>query len=319
MNIQNANRREITKPVLVMIFGIFAVSTASILIRFAQNQAPSLVIAAARLTIASLLLAPWGLRAANREEIRVLGRKRIGLAVLSGLFLAVHFAAWITSLEHTSVASSVVLVTTTPLWVALLSPIVLKETLKPGVWVGMLLALAGGVIIALTNSCEIGLTGIRCPAFGEFFRGKAMYGNFLALIGALMASGYILAGRQIRPALSLVSYTFLVYGTASILLLVFVFISGQSFVGYSPMTYFWFAALAVVPQLLGHSSFNYALRYVPAAFVSVALLGEPVGSIILAFIFLKEFPAEQELAGGVLILLGIYLVTRATSGKSSSE
>lgn len=296
-------------PVLGLAAGILAVSTASILIRFAQQEAPSLVIAAYRMGIASLFLAIPGL-VGQREEIRRIRLKEWGLLFLSGLFLAVHFAVWITSLEYTSVASSVVLVTTTPIWVALFSPIFLKEKLKRGVIWGLLVALTGSVVVGLSHNCSVGSAGLICADMGALFEGKAILGNALALMGALCASGYMMAGRKIRSSLSLSSYVFLVYTISAILLFIAVGIRGYPLTGYPAATYGWFLALGVIPQLLGHTLFNWALKYVSAALVSVALLGEPVGTIILAFFLLKESPSILELAGGALILTGIYYTSR---------
>ena len=145
------DRARITLP-FAIVFAILAVSTASIFIRFAQREAPSLVIAALRLTFASLVLAPIALTR-HRDELKKLTRGDLLLGSLSGVFLAVHFATWISSLEYTSIASSVVLVSTGPLWVALLSPIFLKEPLTKPVLIGMLFALLGGTIIGLSDSC----------------------------------------------------------------------------------------------------------------------------------------------------------------------
>lgn len=298
-------------PPVALFLGILAVSTASIFIRFAQEDAPSLVIAAYRLGLATLLLAPIALTR-HRVELSSLNRKQVGLLLLSGVFLALHFAAWITSLEMTTVATSVVLVTTTPLWVAIVSPVVLRERLSPVVWVGLVVALIGGTIVGLRESCQI--TGFRlaCDGLIDLSSGESLQGNLLALMGAWMAAGYITVGRQVRARLSLVSYTFLVYGVSAAVLLVLVLVARQPLVGYSPQTYLWFVLLAVVPQLLGHSTFNWALRYLPAAYVSIALLGEPIGTTILAMIFLREAPVPVEVLGGAMILAGIYLASRRT-------
>jgi len=294
--------------------GILAASTASIFIRFAQAEGvPSIVIAAARLTIASLVLAPFALTR-YRSELRALSRREWTLGLLSGLFLAFHFASWITSLELTTVASSVVLVTTTPLWVALLSPLVLREKITPMIIIGMLLALAGGGIVAVSDSCTLAAGRLSCPSVGEFLRGSAFLGNFLAVFGAWMAAGYILIGRRLRAKMSLVPYIFVVYGMAAVVLLAVMFGAGKSPVGYPPLAYLWFVLLALVPQLLGHTSFNWALRYLPASFVSVTLLGEPIGSTILAVLFLQEAPGWLKIGGAVLILVGIYLAARGDKG-----
>lgn len=296
-------------PLLVLGFGILAVSTASILIRLAQQDAPSIVIAAYRLGLATLILAPFGLRRSLRE-VRGLNRGQARDLILSGVFLAFHFAAWITSLELTSIASSVVLVTTTPLWVAIFSPLILGERSRREVWIGLSLAIVGGSIVALKGACQFDPTGFSCLGLQGQLAGRALLGNGLALFGAWMAAGYMIAGRRVRPHYSLVSYTFIVYGISAAFLLLFVLVSGQPLSGYPPVTYLWFLLLGIIPQILGHSSFNWALRYLPAAFVSLALLGEPVGTTILAVLILRENPAMIELIGGAMILSGIYLASR---------
>src|SRR5512140_3035512 len=161
---------------------ILAVSTASIFIRFAQAEAPSLVIAALRLTFATLLLAPlaW---TRYRAELQSLKRSEITLGVISGLFLAAHFATWITSLEYTTVASSVVFVSTGPLWVALLAPLLLNERLSRAAILGLAIAIIGGTTIGLAGACAWE-RGLQCSNLGQVLHGRAMWGNFLALIGA---------------------------------------------------------------------------------------------------------------------------------------
>ena len=298
-----------TRFYLAIAGAILAVSTAAIFIKFAQQEAPSLVIAAFRLTLASMILAPLALTK-HRGELKRLTKPTLGLGLLSGLFLALHFALWISSLEYTSVASSVVLVTTVPLWVALIARFAFKEQLGRSVLLGMVLALAGGALVGLSDSCSISLAGLSCPPWSEFFKGSALLGNLLALGGAWMAAGYLLIGRRLRGTLSLVPYIFVVYGMATLVLIIVMLAAGQSPLGYQPLTYLWLLALAVVPQLLGHSTFNWALRYVPASFVSIALLGEPIGSTILAYFLLREIPGPLKLVGAALILAGIYAASR---------
>ena len=307
----NEERARLTLP-FAIITAILAVSTASIFIRFAQREAPSLVIAALRLTFASLILAPLALTR-HRVELRALTRSDLLLGLLSGVFLAIHFATWISSLEYTSVASSVVLVSTGPLWVALLSPIFLKEPLSRPVLLGMLLALLGGTIIGLGDSCQLD-GGLVCPSLLQFVQGKAFFGNFLALVGAWAVAGYLIIGRKLRAGMSLVPYIFVVYGIAALILLGIMFAAGQHPTGYSPLTYIWMLLLALVPQLIGHSTYNWALRYLPAALVSITTLGEPVGSAILAYFILSEVPTLLTILGGVLILAGIYLASRIKKG-----
>jgi len=297
-------------PLLVLFFGILVVSTSSIFIRYAQKEASSIVIAAYRLSIATLILLPIALTR-YRGELRRLTKKQIILVALSGTFLAFHFATWITSLEYTTVASSVVLVSTTPLWVAILSPLVLRERPTRMVVIGMLVALAGGTLVGLSESCAFQSSGLVCPAAVDFFQGDAFFGNFLALAGAVTAAAYLLVGRFLRPTMSLVVYIFTVYGMAAVVLVVMALLSGQQTGGFPFYVYLLFLILAVGPQLLGHTSFNYGLRYLSVAYVSVALLGEPIGSTILALLILKEIPAPLEVIGGAVILVGITLASWA--------
>jgi len=302
-------------PSIAIWFGILAVSTASIFIRFAQKEAPSLTIAACRLTLATLILAPIAI-GRYRQELFHLSKDRLLLGILSGVLLAFHFATWITSLEYTSVASSVVLVTTIPLWVVLLSPIFLKERLSSWTIAGMGVALIGGTVVGLSDSCQLTSTGILCPGLDHFLQGKAFFGDLLALAGAFMAAGYLMAGRRLRPTLNLISYTFLVYGIAAVVLIGLMFAAGNRPFGYPPLTYFWLLCLAVIPQLLGHSTFNWALRHVPVAYVSISLLGEPIGSTILAYLILRETPGVIKLAGAGLLLIGIVLASRVEASQS---
>lgn len=292
-----------------LLIAILAVSTASIFIRFAQTDgAPSLVIAALRLTFATLLLAPFALTR-HRAELKSLTRKQVTLGIASGMFLAVHFATWISSLEYTSVASSVVFVSTGPLWVALLSPMLLNEKSTRAAIVGLGLAILGGAIIGLSDACGI-QDGIQCPELGQVMQGGAIWGNFLALAGAWAVTGYLIIGRKLRAGMSLVPYIFLVYGMAAAALIVIMLAAEKSPFGFEAKTYGWIFLLAAIPQLIGHSTYNWALRYLPAAFVAVTTLGEPIGSAILAFFILRETPSAAVILGGILILLGIFLASR---------
>jgi len=283
------------RPYLVISVGIVAVSFASIFIRLAE--APSLVIAAYRLTIASLILAPAALIKA-RDELRALTQADLRLAILSGLFLGLHFATWISSLEYTSVASSVVFVDTSPIFVGLASHFLLKEKVSRKMFVGIAIAVLGGMIIG----------------YGDFGLGtRELFGDFLAIMGAVTVSGYLLVGRRLRSKLSLLSYVFLVYSTAAVFLIVLCLVARYSFAGYPRQTYLMFLLLAVVPQIIGHSSYNWALKYLPATFVGVGTLGEPVGSTILAYFILNEVPTLTKIGGGGLILAGIYVSSRTES------
>jgi drug/metabolite transporter (DMT)-like permease len=303
-------KRPAAPPILVLAFGILAVSTASVFIRNAQQYAPSLVIAAYRLTLATVILSPLALTR-HRSELGSLKRNDRILALLSGIFLALHFATWISSLEYTSVASSVVLVSTTPLWVALLAPITLKEKITRSILIGMFLALIGSLVVILSDSCIWNGASLACPSLSGLLGGEAFIGNILALCGAWMAAGYVIIGRRMRSNLSLVGYVFIVYGIAALVLVFIMLSAGEQPFGYPPEAYLWFLLLALIPQLLGHSSFNWALGYLPAAYVSISMLGEPIGSTILAYIFLDEKPTLLKIFGAILILFGIFIASRS--------
>lgn len=292
-------RRDLTP--LVLTGGILAVSAASIFVRFAQREADSLVIAAGRLGIATIVLAPVAL-SRHRDALRALTRRDLLLTLAAGALLAAHFASWIASLAMTTVLQSVVLVTTTPLWVALLAPLVLGERLSRGVAPGLLLALAGGALMA-TGGAEAGAPSAGPPG--------ALRGGALALLGAWAMAGYLLVGRGLRARLALVPYVFLVYGAAAVGLTVAVMLTGRSANALGPGTWGWIALLALVPQLIGHTTFNWALRHLPATPVAVVLFGEPVGAALLAFLVLGERPTAARLAGAVVILAGVFLAARA--------
>ncbi|MDI6696951.1 MAG: DMT family transporter [Anaerolineales bacterium] len=304
------SRRPPVPPLLVLTLGVMAVSTASIFIRYAQEDAPSLVIAAWRLTLATLLLAPLTVGIPGRRaELAQLTRRELGLGLLSGLFLAAHFATWISSLAYTTVASSVVFVDTAPLWVGLLAPLALGERISRPVKIGMALAVGGGIVVGVSDACVWGESRLICPPLSDFFGGQAFFGDLLALVGAITAATYLVIGRRVRERVSLITYIFVVYGAAALALIAMMLLAGQSAFGYPPIAYGWFLALAVFPQLLGHSSYNWALAYLPAAYVSLALLGEPIGSTLLAVIFLGEIPSLLKISGAALILAGIYVAS----------
>jgi drug/metabolite transporter (DMT)-like permease len=270
-----------------------------------------LLIAALRLTIATAVVAPFAL-ARNRRELASLRRDDWFLAAASGVFLALHFATWISSLEYTSVAASVVLVSTGPIWVALIAPAVLGERMGMAGIIGLLLAILGGMLIASGDACSWN-QGLRCKDLEQVLRGRALWGNGLALAGAWAVSGYLIIGRRLRSTLSLMPYITLVYGAGAICLLAVTLLSGSFTLKLPAAAWGWIALLAIVPQLIGHSTYNWALRYLPAAFVAVATLGEPVGSAILAYFILDERPGLIILVGGGLIMLGIYLAARGAA------
>ncbi len=279
------------RVVIAMVTGIVAISTASVFIKLCD--AHPLVIASYRLGLASLILAPIALR--HRRYGKTL-RGQWKLLFLTGLFLALHFTFWIASLRYTSVASSVVIVNINPVFVGLGSYIILKEKVTKLMILGILLAITGGMVIG----------------FSDFtFSTDSALGDLLALGGALMASGYLMAGRRLRQEMDLFSFIFPVYTTASIAVVLIGLVVGVPFFGYSLRTYTLFLMLALIPQLIGHSTFNWALKFFSASTVAVLILGEPVGSTLLAYWILGETLSLWKAAGGICILAGIYVAFRA--------
>jgi drug/metabolite transporter (DMT)-like permease len=297
-------------PVFILTIGIIAVSSASLFIRYAQQEMPSLVVATLRLGFASILMTPWVFKK-HALEIRQIKQAEWIRIIGAGLLLAIHFSAWITSLEFTSVTSSVVLVTTTPIWVALFSSIFLHE--RPGrmIIVGLIVAIIGGVIVSLANECSYIGGSFGCSISTGFSKPTAMLGNSLALIGAVCAAIYLIIGRVLRKTVNLTVYVYCIFSCAALFLVFFVFLAGQTFLTYPLAAYGFCLALAVFPQIVGHTSLNWALAYLPVGLVAIVLLGEPVGSSILAAIFLKEIPTLLEILGGATILFGIYLASRS--------
>jgi drug/metabolite transporter (DMT)-like permease len=292
---------------LVVLMGAAAVSLAAIFIRLAQAEhIPSLFIAAGRLTIAALILTPFTLRK-HWAEIRTLSRNEIVLALAAGLFLALHFATWILSLEYTSVLISVVLVTTNPLWIAVLEVAFLRAKLSRTVIIGLLIGLVGSIVAGLSASGN------------DISPGKApLLGSILALTGAVAVAVYLVIGRKLRAKLSLLPYIWLVYSCAAIILLLVVAITGTTITGYSSQGYLWLVALALIPQLIGHSSFNYALKYFAATWVGIINQLEPVLSAVAAIIVFQEIPAPLQILGSVAILAGVILASIGHNQNSSS-
>lgn len=280
------------RVILALCASVAIISSASILIKLAA--APVLIIAAYRLGIAALVLAPVTL-AVRREHLRALSRRDWLIGAVAGSFLGLHFIAWIASLEYTSVASSVVLVTINPIFVGLGMVVIFRERLHPLLVWGIALSVTGGILIG----------------YSDFqVEGQALLGDLLALLGAVFHSGYLLLGQRLRRRLDLLPYITLVYGMAALLVLAAALVTQQSFTGYAPGTYLVMVLLALGPQLLGHTAYNWTLRYVSAAVVAVAILGEPVGASILAYFILDESLTLLQLGGGALVLIGIYLALR---------
>ena len=282
-------------PYLALLVATLAVSTGAIFARLAD--APALVIAAYRVGLATLILAPIaGWKA--RDEILKLSKRDLKLAVISGFFLALHFATWISSLDYTSVANSVVLVNTNPLWVGLLTPLIAKERVKRAAVYSICISVIGGAIIG----------------YGDFATGgKALLGDGLALAGSICAAIYLLLGRSLRRKLSLLAYIFICYGSAAIFLWTIVLSLRMPITGLSQGTMAAFFGMALISQILGHSTYNCVLRWLSAGLIAVSLLGEPIGSTILAYFIFDEGLTVYKVVGGVIILSAIYLAASSES------
>lgn len=283
---------------LVLAIGIVAISSAGILVRLLPGV-PALSIAAWRLGLSALVTV---------VAVAVVGRRsRAGLAytageyapytvrsALAGLFLAAHFSLWITSLKLTTVASSVVLATTTPMWVSVVSHFFLGERNTAREWLGVASGVLGGVLV---GAGDFGLTG------------RAVLGDALALLSAWAVSGYFLLGRQVRRRVSLLQYTVVAYAAGALALLPVAWAVGGPLTRVTGREFLLLLCFAVVPQLVGHNALNWALARMKASVVTLSVLGEAVLTGIAAAVIFGEYPPALALVGYILILSGICLAT----------
>jgi len=286
----------------LLVVAVVVASWSGPLVRLASD-APPVAIAFWRTALASSVLLPMAL-ATKRQEFAALPTKDLPLLGGAGVFLAIHFATWIASIGLTSLASSVLLVTSTPIWVALAAR-VLGERLTPRAWGGIVLAMLGGAVVALA------------PRAAQDGSGDAFSGNLLALAGAVSIAGYLLIGRRLRPALSLLGYVSIVYGVCAVILLVVALVSGTALTGFSAKTWLVLVAIAAGPQLTAHTILNFLLRDLEAWKVATATLGEPIGASIIAVLLFSEIPGPLVVPGGLLLLAGIWI--SLTARKKTAE
>lgn len=292
--------------ILVLTLGVLAISTSAVLVRLANLSAGmsgvgfSLVIAASRVAIASLLLVPtW-----SKIQWQKLQPGAILYAAAAGVCLAAHFSLWTTSLSYTSIAAATTLINTNPIWVALLSWWLLKERLSRQIIIGIIVAMTGGLIIGLADIGEV-TTG-----------SNPLLGNFLVLMGAWTVSFYILLGREAQTrGFSIGGYIVVVYGMAAIILLPIPFVSGVGYFGYPGLVYFYLLLMALVPQLIGHTSFNWAVRWVSPTLVTLAALFEPIGASFLGYLLFGEVPSLIVLLGAVILLVGVAVAALGSKQK----
>ena len=272
---------------------MLAVSASAILIRLAD--APAIAVALWRCTLGAAVLLPPALL---RRDPFPKGRA-LYAGIASGVALGAHFGFWISSLDYTSVAASVVLVSTQPVFVAVLASLLFGERTTPLSFLGIVVAISGTAVIAL----------------GETVGSSAFYGNMLALIGAVTVAVYVLIGRSSRTGgIGVLPYSIVVYSAAAATLLPVALLFDVRLWGYSGQTWFWLAAITLGPQLMGHTVFNWALRYVQASVISGTILAEPVVAALLAWLVLSERPGLLTLFGGAVVLAGLYFLLKGRPG-----
>lgn len=286
-------------PWFVLALAVVAISFGGPLTRLAN--AHPLAVAVWRLGLSLVVVGAFLVVGRGWRQWRTLTRTELGAALGAGIFLALHFWSWIASLTLTTVAASVVLVNTQPVIVALLSAALLHEAPARRQWLGIAVAVAGAAIVA-TPDLSLSAGASR----------RALVGDVLAFVGAITAALYFLVGRRLRVKLDLWPYVALVYGACFLALIAFAIAVGARLIPQAPREIAIFAGLAVGPMLIGHTGCNWALRYLPAYVVNVALLGETVGATLLAAVLpgIREVPPVTTLAGGALILAGIVVTSK---------
>lgn len=285
-------------PYAAIFIGVISVSTSAVLVKLA-DAAPAAIIANYRLLFAVIIMLPIVLLK-YRDEFKLIHKKDWILSAIAGVFLALHFILWFESLNYTSVASSVVLVTLQPIFAFIGTYIFFKERFSQAAVISMFIALLGSFIIS----------------WGDFkISGMALFGDILALLGAIAITFYFLLGQGVRKRLSLMTYTFVVYSISTLTLIIYNLILQNPFTGYSSHHWWIFIALAVVPTFFGHTLFNWALRWVSAATISMGILFEPIGASILAYFILGERITWSQWLGGSIVILGLFLFIMGTRRK----
>lgn len=284
------------KIFFVLLISVIAVSFASIFIKLCP-EVPSITISFYRMAVSGIIISFFAIK--NLKEIKNYSKKLLLLNILSGFALALHFILWISSLKYTSVASSVALVTTDPIFVGIFSYIFLKEKVSKNLIIGIILSVSGSFILAFGDK----------PTIELIKEGKnPLFGDILALSGAIMASLYILLGSRVRKEeASLITYNFITYNTSFLFLFIIVLITKSPLSGFNKISYLYLLLLGIVPQLIGHSGFNWALKYVKPVIVAITILGEPIGATILAFLIFKEGLKMSQIFGMSLIFIAIII------------
>ncbi len=278
-----------TNPYLILAIGVVSVSTSAILVKV--SNAPSGVLAFYRLFFTVLLMSPVFFLTYVKELKDITLRDWL-FSLLAGVFLALHFILWFESLDFTSVASSTVLVTIQPLFAFIGASLFFNEKLTGKSIISAVLAVGGSIIIS----------------WGDFkISGSALWGDVLALMACALVTGYLLFGQTIRQRLSLITYTYLVYAISSLVLFIYILIRSESLAPYPKEEWIYFLLLAIVPTLLGHSLFNWSLKWLSTSTISMAILFEPIGATILAYWLLGEKVKLTQVIGGTVVIIGVTL------------
>jgi drug/metabolite transporter (DMT)-like permease len=283
------------RAIAILAIGVLSLASSAILVRFAQ-EGPALAIATWRTVFAVVLLAPFAIWRVRREVVRFTGRDWL-LVSVGGIVLGLHFVAWIESLYHTSVASSTVLVTTSPIFLAILGFLILGERLSRRVVFAIFVGVAGSVLIGAGDA--MGGNAGRGP--------NPLLGNSLALGASLLVSFYLLIGRVVRQKTSWLAYVFPLYTISALAIVVVALLRGEILTGYSWGFYGLCLLMAVFPQIIGHGSFNYAIRFIPAALLALLSLLEPILASTAAFVLFGEAPFWLTVAGMGVVLSGVAL------------
>jgi drug/metabolite transporter (DMT)-like permease len=297
----------VVPPLFALVVAVLAISTSAILVRW--SDAPNVIKALYRVSFTVVALAPL-VDGADRASLGRIGRRDGVVAVAAGVALAVHFVVWFESLDHTTVAASVTIVQAQPVFVAAGAWVLLGERVSRRGVLGIGVALAGMATLSLGPA----LLAVVDPGVDPNARvAGAQYGNALALLGAVAVAGYYLAGRSLRRRLGVLPYVTVVYTACALVLLGVAVAQGHALLSYPLHEWALFAAMALGPGVLGHTVVNWALGHLESHVVSVSLLGEPVGSTLLAVALLSEVPTPATVLGGAVVLTGIYVTTSARS------
>lgn len=279
---------------VIVAIGLISFASSPILVRYA-SEAPGVTLAAWRTLIAALLLAPMALPTIG-DEIRTFSGREWGLIIAAGILLGIHFVAWIESLYYTTVASASVLVTTSPIFIAILGYLFLKERLSR---VGIL-----AIAISVPGAALIGLGDVSANDVAS----QPILGNGLALGAAVIVSGYLLIGRVVRQQRSWLAYVFPLYTVVALTVWVLAIALGAPLFNQPWHIYGLCTLMAIGPSILGHGSFNYALKYISATVLGILTLSEPVGASLAALVLFGEVPSLIAVAGMLLVLVGVSLI-----------